>query len=113
MCRRRARRQVRSWTDPVRVEILARYRGGRSDRRCATPGAQPSAPARRGSRSVHAAGEEVEEAVHDAVPLLGVELLGELHRALRIGEEDGHLLALAFEGAAGREYLLGQVLRRV
>ena len=54
-----------------------------------------------------------EEAVHDPVPLLGVDLLGELHRALHVGEEDGHLLALAFEGAARGEDLLGEVLGRV
>ena len=34
-------------------------------------------------------------------PLLGVELLGQLHRALHVGEEDGHLLALAFDGRLG------------
>ena len=34
-------------------------------------------------------------------------------RALEVGEQDGHLLALAFEGAAGGDDPLGQVLRRV
>ena len=47
------------------------------------------------------------------MPLLGVDLLGEIHRALHVGEEDGHLLALAFEGAARGEDLLGEMLRRV
>ena len=42
--------------------------------------------------------EDAEEALHDLRPLLGVELLGQLHRALHVGEEHGHLLALAFEG---------------
>ena len=46
--------------------------------------------------AVHALGEDREEAIHDLVPLLRVELLGELHRALHVGEEHGHLLALAF-----------------
>src|SRR5205823_9080699 len=46
-------------------------------------------------------------------PLLGVDLLRQLHRALHVGEEDGHLLALALEGGAGSEDLLGEVLRRV
>src|SRR5207247_9931379 len=63
--------------------------------------------------AVHALGEELEEAVEDAVPLLGVELLGEVHRALHIGEEDRHLLALAFEGGAGAQDLLGEVPGRV
>ena len=44
-----------------------------------------------------------------AVPLFGVELLGQIHRPLHIGEEDGHLLALAFEGGLGGEDLLGEV----
>ena len=48
-----------------------------------------------------------EEAVHDLVPLFGVELLGEIHRALHVGEEHGDLLALAFEGATRRQDLLG------
>src|SRR5207245_2167110 len=63
--------------------------------------------------AMHALGEDMEEAIHDAVPVLGVELLGEVHRAFHVGEEDGHLLALAFERAAGAEDLLGQVLRGV
>src|SRR5206468_5040517 len=55
----------------------------------------------------------LEEAVHDSVPVLGVELLGELHRAFHVSEEDGYLLALAFEGRARGENLLGEVLRGV
>src|SRR5439155_24469889 len=62
---------------------------------------------------MHAVGEELEEAVHDPVPVFWVELLGELHRALHVGEEDGDLLALAFEGGARGEDFLGQVLGRV
>ena len=50
--------------------------------------------------AVNALGEDREEAIHDPVPLLGIDLLGELHRALHVGEEDRHLLALAFEGGA-------------
>ena len=46
--------------------------------------------------AVHAVGEELEEAIHDLVPVLGVEPLGELHGALDVGEEHGHLLQLAF-----------------
>ena len=55
---------------------------------------------RRALEAVHAVGEDREEAIDDAVPLFRVELLGELHRALHVGEEHGHLLALAFEGGA-------------
>jgi hypothetical protein len=58
-------------------------------------------------------GEDREEALHDPVPVFGVDRLGEIHRPLHVGEEDGHLLALAFEGAARREDLLGEVLRSV
>ncbi len=52
--------------------------------------------------AVHAVGEDLEEAVHDPVPVLGVDLLGEIHRALHVGEEHRHLLALAFERGCGR-----------
>jgi hypothetical protein len=41
------------------------------------------------------------------------EVLHQFGRPLDPGEEDGHLLPFAFEGAAGGEDLLGQVLRRV
>jgi hypothetical protein len=46
-------------------------------------------------------GKDREDPIHDLVPLFRVDLLGEVHRALQIGEEDGHLLPLALEGAAG------------
>jgi hypothetical protein len=38
---------------------------------------------------------------------------GQLHRPLHVGEEHGHLLALAFEGGARGQNLLGEVLRRI
>src|SRR5262249_6879643 len=63
--------------------------------------------------AVHARGEDGEEAIDDPVPVLGIELLGELHRALHVGEEHRHLLALALHGGTGAEDLLGQVLRGV
>jgi hypothetical protein len=50
--------------------------------------------------AVHAVGEDLEEALEDAMPRLGIELLGELRRALHVGEEHGDLLALAFERSA-------------
>ncbi len=43
----------------------------------------------------------------------GVEVLGELHRALHVGEQHGHLLALAGQGVARGEDLLGEVAGRV
>jgi len=45
--------------------------------------------------------------------LLGIAVGQQFHRALEIGEEDGHLLALALEGALRGEDLLGEVLRGV
>jgi hypothetical protein len=45
--------------------------------------------------------------------LFGIDLLGEIHRALHVGEEDSDLLPLPFERAAGGEDLLGEMLRRV
>jgi hypothetical protein len=63
--------------------------------------------------AVNALGEDREEAVHDLVPLFGIELLGQVHRSFHVSKEDRHLLAFAFEGAARREDLLGEVLRRV
>jgi hypothetical protein len=62
---------------------------------------------------VYAVGEDREEAVHDPVPFFRIELLGQFHRAFHVGEEHGHLLALAFEGRARGEDLLGEVSRGV
>jgi hypothetical protein len=59
--------------------------------------------------AVNAVGEDLEEAVENPVPFFRVELLGEIHRALHVGEEDRHLLALAFEGTARGQDLLGEV----
>jgi hypothetical protein len=67
----------------------------------------------RALEAVYAIGEYLKETVQDLVPLFRIELLGEVHRALHVGEEDGHLLALALEGASRGEDLLGEVLGRV
>ena len=67
----------------------------------------------RALETVHALGEEGEEAVHDAMPGFGVDALGELHRTLHVGEEDRHLLALALEGGLRGKNLLGEVLGRI
>ena len=67
----------------------------------------------RALEAVDALAEDREEAVHDPPPLLGVALLGELHRAHHVGEQHRHLLALALEGGAAGTDLLGEVLRGV
>ena len=51
-----------------------------------------------------------EHRVEELPGLLGVAVGEELHRALEVGEEHGHLLALAFEGGLRGEDLLGEVL---
>ena len=60
-------------------------------------------PVHRPLEAVHALGKKLKEAVEDRVPRLGVDLLGQLHRPLHVGEQHGHLLALALEDGAGRE----------
>ena len=50
-------------------------------------------------------GEDREEALHDLAPLLGVVLLGEVHRPLHVGEQHGHLLALGVVLAYLRDHL--------
>ena len=62
---------------------------------------------------MHALGENVEEALQEAVPLLRIELLGELHRALHVGEQHGHLLTFAGERGATVQDLLGEMWGRV
>ena len=51
-----------------------------------------------------------EDGVEQLARLLGITIREELHRALEIREEHGHLLALAFEGGLGGEDLLSEVL---
>jgi hypothetical protein len=46
---------------------------------------------RRSLEAVNAVGKSLEEAVEDAVPLLGIDLLGQVHRSLHIGEEHHRL----------------------
>jgi hypothetical protein len=59
---------------------------------------------------VNALGQDLEEAIHDAVPFLRVELGGEIRRSSDVNEQDRHLLPLAFESAASGEDLLGWCL---
>jgi len=51
--------------------------------------------------------------IENLARLLGVTVGEQLHRALEVGEEHGDLFTLAFEGALGREDLLGEMLRSV
>jgi len=56
---------------------------------------------------------DLEGAVHDRVDFFGIQALGHRREAGDVGEEHRHLLALAFDGAARAEDLVGEVLRRV
>ena len=55
----------------------------------------------------------LEHRVEEFARLLGIAVGQELHRALEVREQHGHLLALAFQRASRGEDLLGQVLGRV
>ena len=63
--------------------------------------------------AVNAVRQDPEEAIEEAVPFLGIDALGELHRAGHVGEEHGDQLALSPERAPGREDLLDEMSRRV
>jgi hypothetical protein len=63
--------------------------------------------------AVHAVGQDREEAIEDPVPLLRVELAGQLHRPLHVGKQHRDLLALAFERRLRLEDPVGEVLRGV
>ena len=67
----------------------------------------------RAFEAVHAVGKDGEEAVEDRVPLFRIDLFGQLHRALHVGEQHGDLLALAFEGGLRLQDFVGEVLGRV
>lgn len=54
-------------------------------------------------------GPDLVEAVEDAPPLLGVDVLGELHRPPDVGEEDGDLFALSFQRPFRVADLLGEM----
>jgi hypothetical protein len=55
----------------------------------------------------------LEDGVEDLARLLGVAGGEQLQRTLRISEQDGRVLALAFQGSPGREDLFCEVLRSV
>ncbi len=52
----------------------------------------------------------LEDGVKNLAGLLRITVGEQLHRALEVGEEHSDLLALAFEGRAGGEDFLGQML---
>src|SRR6185295_16705993 len=56
---------------------------------------------------------DLEDAVHDAVDLFGVEPLGHRREAGHVREDDADLLALAFHRRAAAEDLLGEMAGRV
>ena len=113
---RRASRCARSSTrfQPPQAALSA-MRARRFDPvRCnPSEGRRRSSHDDRAFEPVNALGEDREETIHDLVPLFGVELLGKIHRALHVGEENRHLLALAFEGGSRRKDLLSEVFRSV
>ncbi len=67
----------------------------------------------RAFEAVHTLGQDLEEALQDAVPLFGIELRGELHRALHVGEHHRHLLALSLERRLALQDLLREMPRRI
>jgi hypothetical protein len=52
----------------------------------------------------------LEHGIKKFAGLLGIAVGEKFHRALEVGEEDRHLLALTFERCLGGEDLLGEVL---
>jgi hypothetical protein len=49
--------------------------------------------------SVDSPGEDLEDAIEDAMPRLDIEAFGEPHGIDHVGKEHAHLLALPFDGA--------------
>ena len=63
--------------------------------------------------TVHGRHHALEHGVQQLSGLFGVAVGEQLHGALQVGEQDGDLLALAFEGALGGQDFLGQMIRGV
>jgi hypothetical protein len=66
----------------------------------------------RALEAVDAGGQDLEEAVEDAMPLLGIDAFGQLHRVHDVGEEHRHELPLALEHAPVAPDLVREVRRR-
>jgi hypothetical protein len=62
---------------------------------------------------VHGLHHVLEHRVEELARLLGIAVGEQLHRALEVGEEDRHLLALALERGLRRQDFLGEMLGRV
>ncbi len=92
---------------PLRVVLV---RDGRpEERHDAVPRVLVDGPL----EAMHTVGQDLEEAVEDRVPDLRIQSLGQLHRALHVGEEHRHLLALTLQGGLRLQDLVGQVLGRI
>jgi hypothetical protein len=63
--------------------------------------------------AVHGVHHVCEDRVEDLARFLGIAVGEQLHRALEIREEDGHLLPFAFERRLRGENSLGKMFRRV
>ena len=63
--------------------------------------------------AVHGLHHPFEHGIEQLAGLLRVAIGEQLHRALQVGEEDGHLFTFAFERGLRRENLFGKVLWRV
>jgi hypothetical protein len=63
--------------------------------------------------TVHSFHHALQDRIEELPGLLGVTVGQQLHGALQVSEEHGHLLALAFQGSLRLEDLLGQVPWRV
>ena len=67
----------------------------------------------RALEAVDLGGDGLEAAIDDLVDVLGVAPLGQAREPGDVGEEHGDLAALALDGRARLEHLVGEVLRRV
>jgi len=59
--------------------------------------------------AVHGGHHAFQDGIEEPLGFLGITLGEQFHRALEVGKQDGDLLALAFEGAARGENLLGKI----
>ena len=63
--------------------------------------------------AVHRLHHPLDDGIEQLARLFRIAVREQLHRALDVGEQNGDLLALAFDAGAGGEYPLSQVLRRI
>ena len=60
-------------------------------------------------KAVHGVHHVLQRGIEEALRGFGVEVTDQLRRALEVGKEHRDLLALAFQGTAGREDLLREI----